>query len=170
MTDDRADLEACWPRLASEPYNITSARSRRYNCVAWISQDQSRWWEPQERGGFYWPEGLPKEDFSLANYLAAFRTLGFERCADGALTDGVEKIAVYVDDAGEFTHVAVQLDDGWWSSKLGHFNDVSHQGLESLLRGRPLTYGENFIFMARRRLRSSRPRSGLLVVQRHQSS
>jgi hypothetical protein len=166
LTDDQADLEACWPRLASEPYNITSSRCRRYNCLAWVAEDQSQWWEPEDRGGFYWPPGLPKDDFSLANYLAALRSLGFEICADGTLIEGVEKVAVYVDDADEFTHVAVQLDDGWWSSKLGHFNDVSHQMLESLLQGRPLRYGEHFTYMARARRKPSRPRSGLIVVER----
>lgn len=163
MTDDQADLEAYWPRLASDPYNITSRRSRKYNCVAWVAEDLTQWWEPEDRGGFFWPPGLPKGDFSLDNYLAAFRTLGFERCADGTLTPDIEKIAVFIDES-EFTHVAIQLDDGWWSSKLGHFNDLSHERLESLLRGRPQRYGEVFLFMARSRTRPSRPRSGLYLA------
>lgn len=133
--------------------------------MSWAADDQTHWWEPEDRGGWYWPPGLPREDFSLDNYLAAFRTLGFEECADGTLEPGLEKIAVYVDRSDEFTHVAVQLDDGWWSSKLGHSNDISHEKLDSLFEGRPIEYGEKLVFMARRRTKPSRTRSGLLIVR-----
>ena len=165
MIDDKAELEACWPRLATDSYsyNITSGRCPRYNCVAWVADDMERWWEPEDRGGWHWPHGLPRDDYSLANYVAAFETLRFEKCADGLPEPGVEKIAIYVDDDHEFTHVARQLDDGWWSSKLGMFNDISHQSLEALLRGRPERYGETFTYMMRLRTAPSRPRSGLLL-------
>jgi hypothetical protein len=169
LADDKADVEACWPRLTDDAYRITSPRSRRYNCVAWVAEDTTHWWEPTEKGGYYWPAGLPKDDYSLANYLAAFRTLGFEECQDGAHEDGVEKIAAYVAADDDFSHVATQLDDGWWSSKLGHFNDISHERLDSLLKGHPIQYGETLIFMARKRTGPSRTRTGLLVV-RHRPS
>ena len=171
MTDDKADLEACWPRLISAAYYITSRRTTRrevpsYNCVAWVEEDTAHWWEPEERGGFYWPPGLSRDDPSLDNYLAAFERMGFRPCDDGSLQTGIEKIAVYVDDDNEFTHVAVQLECGWWTSKLGDVNDISHERLDSLMEGRPQRYGETLTYMARPRTRPSRPRSGIVVAAR----
>jgi hypothetical protein len=161
--DVRADLEAMFPRLRDSGWIQTSDYEMKYNCVAYIADDREQWWEPEDRGGWYWPPGLPKNDFSLDNYLRCFDYLGFRRCDEGSLEPDVEKIAVFVDDADEFSHVARQLTDGWWSSKLGVYEDISHPTNETLLCGRPIAYGQNLIFMARPRLRSGPGRSGLIL-------
>lgn len=114
------------------------------------------------RGGFHWPASLDQDDDSLAAYMAMFREAGFTECPDGELEPGTEKVCLYVAD-GEFTHVAVQLDNGWWSSKLGQGNDISHQELDSLCAGRPDPYGDTFVYMSRARDGASRPVSGLLL-------
>jgi hypothetical protein len=162
--DSRADLEALFPRLRDTGYIITSEYDSDYNCVAFIAGDRDHRWEPEARGGWYWPPGLPLEDFSLGNYLRCFETLGFRPCVDGTLEPGVEKIAVFADDGGEFSHVARQLVDGWWSSKLGFYEDISHGAVEHLFDGRPLEYGQDIGFMARPRFLDGPGRSGLIII------
>ena len=135
--DARSELEALFPRLSGTGYVVTSDYEPKYNCVAFVADDRERRWEPEDRGGWFWPPDLPREDFSLDNYIRCFRWMGFVDCDDGECVDNVEKIAVFVDGDGDFSHVARQLADGWWSSKLGFFEDLSHRALEDLLDGRP---------------------------------
>jgi hypothetical protein len=78
--------------------------------------------------GAYWPRQVSEEEVEsgdLAEYEPVFRDLGFERCADGSLVTGLEKLAIYASE-DEFAHVAYQRPDGSWSSKLGRLNDVRH--------------------------------------------
>lgn len=161
--DARAELEALFPRLRDSGYVVTSDYDQHYNCVAFIAEDRRRWWEPEERGGWYWPPGLPRDDFGLDNYIRCFESLGFRRCDDASLEDDLEKIAIYADADGDFSHVARQLHDGWWSSKLGFYEDISHPSADVLFGGRPQSYGENMIFMARRRQSAGPGRSGLII-------
>ena len=65
-------------------------------------------------------------DYGLAAYIAAFGTLGYERCADGALEEGFEKVAIYESRSGYVVHVARQLPTGRWTSKLGGLEDIEH--------------------------------------------
>jgi hypothetical protein len=69
---------------------------------------------------------------------------GFERCNNGDLEDGYEKIAIYT-KGRKFCHVARQVPDGRWESKLGTLDDVIH-GLEAV-EGQ--LYGAATIFMRR---------------------
>ena len=62
---------------------------------------------------------------SLAAFVAAFSAIGYERCADGALEDGFEKVAIYQSPYG-VQHMARQLRTGWWTSKLGSLEDIEH--------------------------------------------
>jgi hypothetical protein len=161
--DARTELEAIFPQLRDSGYRVTSGYDTKYNCLAYIAGDRGQYWEPEDRGGWYWPPHLPKNDFSLDNYIRCFEHLRFRRCDDGSLEDGVEKITIFVDDEGGFSHVALQLVDGWWSSKLGFYEDISHPVNEVLLKGRPIRYGEHLIFMARGRTDAGPGRSGLIL-------
>jgi hypothetical protein len=141
-----------FPTLARDGYRITSPRDDCYNCVAWIARDLLRWWEPGLDGGF-WPRAVSDEDLDagdLAEYVAVFESWGFERCPDGDLEDGTEKIAIYAAN-GEFAHVAYQRGDGAWSSKLGKLNDVRHERAVSLSGSGGGGYVPVCLFMARRR-------------------
>lgn len=153
-----------FPRLAGNPegFIVTSPVDRAYNCVAWVLHDKSMWWQPG-RGGFYWPKELDPDDDGPEAYLRLMRLHGFSECPNGDLEEDVEKICLYFDDDGEFSHVAMQVEDGWWSSKLGQSHDISHERLSDLYGGRPYRYGERLVYMSRPRRAPLRPKNGLLI-------
>jgi hypothetical protein len=121
--------------------------------VAWAAGADNAWWWPDALCTAFWPAEAPREE-SMAAFSAAFATLGYRPCADGLLIAGVEKIAIYV-SRGRPTHVARQLPDGRWTSKLGQDIDLTHT-LDSL---EGATYGAVAAFLARPR----GPREGAVV-------
>jgi hypothetical protein len=115
------------PNLNDQNCVETSQRTRTYNCIAWAAGDDQRWWWPGPMQG-YWPADVPREE-TVEAFLQAFATLGYVDCADGALEQGVEKVAIYAEMVGGVpspTHAARQLPDGRWTSKIGPFEDVEH--------------------------------------------
>lgn len=141
-------LERFFPNLRPSEYEITSEESEEYNCLAWAAaNDQSKHWEPSV--GYYWPDA--NREHSIAGWIRALRHLDFAPCTDGALEAGFEKLAIYAD--GDMpTHVARQLQDGRWSSKIGvGWEDIAHT-LDALT-GNPtpdLPYGFVVQFLKRR--------------------
>ncbi len=135
-----------WPDLSEDCFEHTSETDERYNCVAWAVNDKRNWWEPSEEPQHYWPNKATLA-YTRAAFREAFATRHFEPCADGALVDGYEKIAIYF-LGDDFRHVAKQLADGRWSSKLGNKKDIAHDTLESLAGD---FYGEASEFMRRPR-------------------
>jgi len=103
----------------------------------------SGWWWPGL--GFAWPFDQ-SEDESLLTFITAFNTLGFERCEDGTLEEGFEKIAVYQSRNGQVSHVARQLSSGRWTSKIGTLEDIEHSEPSELEGER---YGSVTQFMRR---------------------
>ncbi len=141
-------IENLFPHLRNAGYEITSPPSVEYNCVAWAAQENDRWWWPDRLGIGYWPENTPREE-TLEAFAQAFVTLGYEPCDSNELEPGFEKIAIYVSQYGEPTHVAKQLSSSRWTSKLGNWEDIEHsfEGLENS------PYG-SVAQVLRRRLRS----------------
>lgn len=123
------DLYARYPRLQASNHKITSQRTDRYNCVAWIEREMDRWFEPE----IFWPDGLPipADSADLDCYIALFRSWGFEDCDSADLEDGYLKIAIFA-TGSEFDHVAKQLPSGAWSSKGGSLHDFKHEDLDAL--------------------------------------
>lgn len=77
----------------------------------------------------YWPAGAPRE-VTLAAFTQAYGILGFRLCFDGALENGIQKLALYGKGplgAEIPTHAALQLPSGRWTSKLGPFEDIDHE-------------------------------------------
>jgi hypothetical protein len=90
---------------------------------------------------YYWPPGIPNDPRKEA-YIAAYETVGFIECADDALEAGFERIAIYAVH-GEVQHVARQISNGAWTSKLGDVWDIEHatlDGVESPDYGTPVAF------------------------------
>jgi hypothetical protein len=134
--DINAELEQDWPGLAQAQYRVTSKHMGDYNCLAWAIEETDRWWSPLPEDDYYWPEGVPREA-SVAAFVKAYETLGFALCESGELEAGVEKLAIYVTADARPQHVARQLPNGLWTSKLGRLEDIEHEldGLAGKLYG-----------------------------------
>ena len=133
------------PHLAAEGYELTSDPTDEYNCIAYAAGETDRWWSHVEGDDYYWPQHASRTP-SIASLIEVFTGLGYEPCENAADELGFKKIALYADQQGDWTHAAVQLSDGVWSSKLGLFEDISHRTPESL---DPDFYGEVHCFMRR---------------------
>ena len=51
-----------------------------------------------------------------------------------------QKIAIYADSQNIPRHIARQLPNGEWTSKIGQYEDIQHRNL-NLLTGDPPAYG-----------------------------
>ena len=122
---------------------ITSQSTPIYNCIAWAAGRNDRWWWPQGPRG-YWPQEKGDEA-NLKTFENAFQTLGYEVCTNGQLEAGLEKVAIYA-KGNEVTHMARQMANGWWASKLGRAQDIEHQTAQELQGSQ---YGMIVRFMAR---------------------
>lgn len=131
---------AKFPRLDREGYIAKSPESTVYNCVAYAlgkeDTDNSIWWPWPD---CYWPEGAPDEE-TEESFEIVFLAEGFERCEHGELERGFEKIVLYGSPVlDKPKHVARQLLDGRWASKLGvEWEDIEHDTVTGLQGG---TYG-----------------------------
>ncbi|MGW2604508.1 DUF7689 domain-containing protein [Streptomyces mirabilis] len=142
----RSKVEQYFPALKTSEYGLTSPQDGRYNCVAWAAGDKSKWWDPSGEGGTYWPPGLPVGNFEVSEYyqryIDAFASIGYDQCGSHEFEEGFEKVAIF-----EIAHVARQLPDGRWASKLGVMEDIEHDHLGSI-EGR--CYGRVVAVMRRR--------------------
>src|SRR5258707_15078611 len=93
-----------FPRLTESNHRITSPATSDYNCVAWSAGDTAHWWQP----GVYWPISATRDDAGIDALQAAFSSLGYDSCADGARELGYEKLALYATTTF-YTHAARQL-------------------------------------------------------------
>jgi hypothetical protein len=142
----RARLESLFPRLVESGYEIKSVRTPDYNCIAYAAGVEIVNWEPTIQDSAHaWPE-TGDQDQTIDNLIRAYATLGYSKCADGALEPGVEKIAIYGGNSGEYTHAAIQRETGLWASKIGALEDIEHVALEGLERP---DYGKVMCFLAR---------------------
>ncbi|NEP35633.1 MULTISPECIES: hypothetical protein [unclassified Moorena] len=123
LSQVRQWIERDYPNLASTNYHITSA-------VAWAAEDTQRWWWPDPMKESYWPVNVPRVETLLA-FIKAFETLGYVICETPDLEENYQKIAIYMLN-GQPTHVARQLLNGKWTSKLGQDEDIEHDTLEGL--------------------------------------
>lgn len=140
------ELKSFWPNLNQHNYSITSPPAKVYNCVAWASGIN------YTRLDFYRNEkGEIDEDQSSFRYMKHFETIGFVECESPDFEEGFEKIALYEDRRGNFTHVALQKGEDRWTSKLGYLEDIEHKNLEALEgRGRD-RYGNHVFYMKRQK-------------------
>src|ERR1700732_2591303 len=135
------DLNSKFPQLVTTGYLRTSCPTIDYNCIAWAMSDNKHWWEPDQDGLFVWPDTLQRS-YALFAFVNLFKHHGYQKCSNDVLEAGYDKIAIYT-ISRQFKHVARQLADGKWTSKLGCCDDITHT-LDGLKGG---TYGLPTIFM-----------------------
>jgi hypothetical protein len=137
MTDRLQHLEEIFPDLAAAGYGRKSEKSAVYNCIAYAAGDETRKWEGYRELGYFWPDGA-KEGPTLDALRSAFEQLGYALCDSDALESEYEKVALYVDDDGLWTHAAKQCEDGQWASKLGNLEDIIHRTPQAVSGPDPL--------------------------------
>ena len=134
-----------FPESKNDPFLKTSPQSRSYNCIAWAYGDNTRWYWPDPYNIYYWHPELPREE-NLDNFISLFKIKGYELCNSGTFEKGYIKIAIFCDKNNEPTHAAKQLENGYWSSKLGENIDVQHT-IKSIENG---IYGNVKVFMKKK--------------------
>jgi hypothetical protein len=143
-------IQQLFPRLREGEFQITSQRDTRYNCVAWAAGDMRRWWWPAESPFAFWPPKVKREE-SISSFIDAFGTLGYELTDSSDHEEEIEKVAIFASADRIPTHVARQLADGSWTSKLGRLEDIAHVEVGSVGGS---DYGEVAAFLRRRRTAS----------------
>lgn len=138
-----AVLVSRFPGLAQSHFRFTSPPDPSYNCLAFAANETRRCWHPSAFAGLYWPGG-PADD-TLQTWIAAFAQLGYRVTDVVDLETGIEKLAIYADPDFPL-HVARQLPNGYWTSKLGPKEDIEHE-LEGLAG---TEYGRVVAILARR--------------------
>jgi hypothetical protein len=126
-----AELEQAFPNLVTRDYQITSPKDTAYNCVAWAVGDMTHFWYSARVKGYYWPPGVDSAD-TLEGWKQVFALHGYSDVESDAFDVKFEKIAIYVDAAGDPSHVARQTETGEWTSKLGKGYDIQHSTLDVL--------------------------------------
>jgi hypothetical protein len=133
------------PYLPDDHWACTSKATRSYNCIAWAAGDNTRRWDPFV---YYWPPGVPKS-MAFDALVALFSGLNYTLCPDGSLDEKLQKVALF-GKAGafgiEWTHAALQLPNGRWTSKIGDCEDIAHEALEAI---NCPDYGTPLAFMSR---------------------
>jgi len=74
------DIDAAFPHLAAERYEITSPATDAYNCIAWAAGVTHPWWWPDPLGAEYWPAQAPRAE-TLQAFILAYQAVGYEPCA-----------------------------------------------------------------------------------------
>lgn len=140
-------IESDFPNLRGTDWRKSSEIDDGYNCIAFAVHDTRQYWDPNIIGlrGYYWPPGVPRDD-NMASWIKVFEIHAFRVCEHGELEPGLEKIAIYADENQVPTHVARQLNDGTWTSKLGPYEDIEHRSLRAL---ESYAYGNVAVFMKR---------------------
>jgi len=142
-------LERTFRKLFAAGYEITSPQSTDYNCIAWAAHDIHHKWWPNDYG--YWP-GWVKREETIPSFIRAFRLLGYRECGDSCRQFGYEKVAVYAIGKAP-KHMARQLLDGSWTSKLGDAEDITHYTLDAVESYGPAPfygeYGAPVVYMRR---------------------
>jgi hypothetical protein len=137
-------LERLFPGLVGSDYSKTSEVDPQYNCFAFAVHDTRQYWQKIAVRGYYWP--LERDD-RIQDWVRALELNNFKETDNWDLEAGFEKGSIYVLD-GSPEHVARQLEDGKWVSKIGSYEDIMHASLEALKGGE---YGEPRIVMKRKR-------------------
>jgi hypothetical protein len=132
-------LRGKFPSLEASHFRITSPATGDYTCIGYAAGDVDRVWKPDPwpDGLYYWPVEAPRED-TIMGWTRVFESRGYRAVESRELEPGAEKVALYADARGKPQHVARQLPNGRWTSKVGTMEDIEHEleGLEGESYGR----------------------------------
>jgi hypothetical protein len=131
---DAAHIEALFPRLKSNDYDVTSPKWDGQNCIGHALY-ADLYFDPGIGGfieGVVWPDGIRRDD-TVEAWTELFGLHAYQECESADLEPGAEKIAIYAGPDGEAWHVARQLESGEWTSKLNKLEDIRHRSLDVLI-------------------------------------
>jgi len=151
------EVEKHFPFLTRDLYEVIDDEPKDYNCIAFAAGDQTRWWEPDPWGVYYWP--IPKREYTVVCFVEMFESLNYQKCKCSLKKRSFEKVALYHDPVGcvatpdpaevlpnSPTHAARQFPHGYWRSKLGRGELIEHKTLKCLsgtdITGQRTSYGE----------------------------
>lgn len=118
-------IEKEFPGLSRGNYKITSPATGEYNGIAWaVGETDCCWWPDQNRL-YYWPRRAPRAQ-TVDAFIKALGTAGYAPCQNADYEKDCTKLAIYADAAGIPTHVARQIGEAAWTSKLGQLEDIQH--------------------------------------------
>jgi hypothetical protein len=140
-------IQAAVPGLLTGSHEITSIETDAYNCIAWALHDTKQWWWPTPKYACYWPPGVARDN-SRETVIRVFELHGYHSCDGREREEGFEKVALYEHPDFGVEHVARQLRSGFWTSKIGEWEDIEHENA-SMLEGDE--YGYLVCFMKRHR-------------------
>lgn len=133
--------------VEGEDYQLTSGATDNYSCLAHAIHRYDRVIWPDEDETCAWPPELDRRE-TLVMFQKFLYLCGYRDCVDGRLQASIEKIALYVDATELVVHVARQLENGHWSSKLGSLADIEHISDQII---ECASYGSVMHYMGRRR-------------------
>lgn len=125
MQEDTPAYRLAFPGLTEDNHILTSPEDDSYNCMGHATHT-ALWWSPAESRNrrTYWPPNVPRVN-KIESYQKALEDLGYTACENESFENGFEKIAIFA--KGNIPkHVARQLDEKFWTSKLGQGIDISH--------------------------------------------
>ena len=111
-----------------------------YNCIAYAIGDTSDWWSHEKK--YKWVGDRSPLIEALVNVFIA---KGYKKCLCASRERGYEKVALYA-KGHLWTHAAIQLENGRWSSKLGGLEDIEHETAGCICNDE---YGEVYCYMKR---------------------
>lgn len=135
-------IKQVFENLKDGEFEITSPFDAKYNCIAHAADDNEKWWWAVDTktadNDVFWFNNIPGQA-TLENFILAFQKLGYQLCDNAELEKDFEKVAIYTSTKDEIhapkgtpTHIARQLPNGKWTSKLGQDVDISHNTLNSV--------------------------------------
>lgn len=128
-----------FPKLIlGENFQLTSCKTDDYNCIAWSLGIDDEWKQVYENN-------LGVRDCN--KYIELFKESGFIVIENSNFEEGILKIAIFYEaSTNHFKHVARQINNNSWTSKLGEWEDIQHNTPEDLLGD---SYGDTLIFMCK---------------------
>ncbi len=134
-------------------FQILSARTPIYNCIAWAMGYDDRWVEPVAYPGCWWPSNAQR-GMSPEALISAFKAEGFELSENRFPEEGYSKVVLYKKaDSEEWTHAARIITADIEYSKFGAEWDCqhSHNVLCNTTKGQEdLSYGVPYAYMKRK--------------------